>query len=393
MAVLSIKEAYSSEQQKYTKHESTRILSLDVMRGITIAGMILVNNPGSWNYVYAPLRHAEWNGLTPTDLVFPFFMFIMGVSSFFSLKKFDFKPTLSCVTKILKRTLIIFTIGMGLAWIGLMAEGIASEKNFIDTVFNFNQIRILGVLPRLALAYGIAALISVAIKPKILSIVILCLLAIYSIILILGNGYEFTQDNIIVVADRMVLGENHMYGDYVGGTYMKFDPEGLLGTIPSVAHVLIGFLAGNMIFRAADNRQKSLDLLILGACLTFAGFLLSYGLPINKKIWSPTFVLTTCGLASLLFGLLTYIIDVRKISKLSMFFEVFGTNPLALYVMATLLEITLGYTMQEPIMETILSPLCGGNMYLASLLYALLFVGLTWLIGLPLFKNKIYIKI
>lgn len=384
---------YHAEHQKPIVQEKSRLLSLDVMRGITIAGMILVNNPGSWSYIYTPLRHAEWNGLTPTDLVFPFFMYIMGVASFFSLRKFDFKISMESISKIILRTVTIYSIGFGLAWLGLIVEGIASEKNLIETIFEFENIRILGVLPRLALSYGIAALILIIVGAKRIPLLIVSFLSIYTFLLIIGNGYEFSQDNIIAMTDRMLLGENHMYGDCVGGNHLKFDPEGLLGTIPSVAHVLIGFMAGQMIASIKDNHVIALKLLILGTCLTFAGFLLSYGLPINKKIWSPTFVLTTCGLASLLLGLLIYLVDVKKISKWGKFFEVFGVNPLALYVIATLLEILMGFTVQSKIMENILIPLCGSQIYLASLLYALLFVGFVWIIGLPLYKNKIYIKI
>ena len=138
---------------------SERLLSLDVMRGITISGMILVNNPGDWGHVYAPLRHAAWNGLTPTDLVFPFFMFIMGVSMFFSLRKYDLRLSKESVTKILRRTVVIFLVGFGLNLFGhILNHGFAE----------WEKVRILGVMQRLALAYGIGSLIGLAIKPKYL---------------------------------------------------------------------------------------------------------------------------------------------------------------------------------------------------------------------------------
>lgn len=380
-----------------------RMLSLDVMRGITIAAMIMVNNPGTWSHVYAPLRHAEWNGLTPTDLVFPFFMFIMGISSYMSLRKYGFHLSKASVWKVLRRTVLIFLIGLALAWFGLFLNGIASEATLAEAVFSFDRIRILGVLPRLALAYGIAAIIALACGGRRLAPVTIGLLVLYAIILIVGNGWEFSENNILVIVDRTVLGVAHMYTDYVGGVSMKFDPEGLLGTLPSVAHVLIGFMAGKMIMETKDNSARSLMLFILGTCLTFAGFLLAYGMPVNKKIWSPTFVLVTCGLASLLMGLLTYVIDVKERSRWCGFFEVFGVNPLALYVLAAILSILSGFirvpfaegspSVYSWIFQGLIVPVCGECIYLASLIYALLFVGVVWLAGLVLYRHKIYIKI
>lgn len=375
------------------KKKKSRLLSLDVMRGITIAGMILVNNPGTWSDIYAPLRHAEWHGLTPTDLVFPFFMFIMGVSTYMSLRKYDFRLSWAAVSKITRRTAVIFLIGLILAWIGLLVGGIASGAALIDAALSFDHIRILGVLPRLALAYGVASLVALACRNRYLPVVAVGLLVVYSVILIFGNGFAFSEDNVIAVVDRCVLGENHMYTDWVGGMRLHFDPEGLLGIIPSVAHVLIGFMVGEMLMSDGDNSRRALKVLILGTSLTFAGLLLSYGIPVNKKIWSPTFVLTTCGLASSLLGLLIYVIDVRKHAGWCRFFEVFGVNPLALYVLATVLSIYPGWMVQGPIMESCIIPLCCGNMKLASLVFALLFVGIIWLAGLPLYKRRIYIKI
>lgn len=378
------------------------MLSLDVMRGITIAAMIMVNNPGTWSYIYAPLRHAEWNGLTPTDLVFPFFMFIMGVSTYMSLRKYGFRLSGEAMVKIVKRTLVIFLIGLALAWSAQAVWGVASGASFVEAVFDFSHIRILGVLPRLALSYGVAALIALACGLKRVPAVTIALLVVYAVMLLLGNGWEFSEDNILAVVDRAVIGEAHMYTDHVAGRSLKFDPEGLLATLPSVAHVLIGFMAGMMIMRAVDNSRRALQMFVLGTLLTFAGFLLSYGMPVNKKIWSPTFVLTTCGLASLLLGLLIYVIDVKRYVGWSRFFEVFGANPLALYVFGMLLSIFIGVipapwsscgSIQGWIFDGCLVPLCGGEMYLASLLYALLFVVLVWLPGLWLYRRHIYIKI
>ena len=386
--------------------KSGRLLALDILRGITIAGMILVNNPGSWGSIYAPRRHAEWHGLTPTDLVFPFFMFIMGVSSYISLRKFDFSFSWPTFIKIIRRTIVIFAIGLAIAWLGLFLRGIASGASIIEATLNFDHIRILGVMPRLAICYGIASIIAITLRHKYLPIFIVGLLVLYSIILLTGNGFEFADSNVISIVDHKILGPDHMYGDTVGGVYLKFDPEGLLSTIPSIAHVLIGFWMGMLIMGTKDNNVRIQDLFIAGTILTFAGFLLDFGLPINKKIWSPTFVLTTCGLASSFLGLLIWIIDIKGYKKWCRFFEVFGINPLFMYVLGAVLSILIGYikvpsgstesgmiSLKGAIYTDFLVPLCQNNTTLASLIFAILFVVFNWCIGYVLYKKKIYIKI
>ncbi len=376
-----------------------RLLALDILRGITIAGMILVNNPGSWGHIYAPLEHASWNGLTPTDLVFPFFMFIMGVSTYFSLRKYEFKFSASALLKILRRTVVIFLIGMFIAWFGLFLRGTLSGSSFWEAVLNFDHIRILGVMPRLAICYGAGSLIALWLRHKWLPTFVGALLVIYTVILLCGHGFEFADHNIISIVDHKVLGPNHMYADTVDGVTLKFDPEGLLSTLPSIAHMLIGFICGGWLISIKDNRDRINRLFILGTILTFAGFLLSYGLPINKKIWSPTFVLTTCGLASSFLGLLIWIIDIKGKKKWCRFFEVFGINPLFLYCLGAILSIVMGAipagetTLKGWIYKDVLMPVCCDDATLASLIFAILFVIVNWLVGLILYKKKIYIKI
>lgn len=376
-----------------------RLLALDILRGITIAGMILVNNPGSWGHIYAPLEHASWNGLTPTDLVFPFFMFIMGVSTYFSLRKYEFKFSASALLKILRRTAVIFLIGMFIAWFGLFLRGTLSGASFWEAVLNFDHIRILGVMPRLAICYGAGSLIALWLRHKWLPTFVGAMLVIYTVILLCGHGFEFADHNIISIVDHKVLGPDHMYADTVDGVTLKFDPEGLLSTLPSIAHMLIGFICGGWLISIKDNRDRINRLFILGTVLTFAGFLLSYGLPINKKIWSPTFVLTTCGLASSFLGLLIWIIDIKGKKKWCRFFEVFGINPLFLYCLGAILSIVMGAipagetTLKGWIYKDVLMPVCCDDATLASLIFAILFVIVNWLVGLILYKKKIYIKI
>nr|WP_297165459.1 heparan-alpha-glucosaminide N-acetyltransferase domain-containing protein [uncultured Dysgonomonas sp.] len=384
---------------------SNRLLSLDILRGITIAGMILVNNPGSWGSVYAPLRHAEWNGLTPTDLIFPFFMFIMGISTYISLRKFNFEYSKATVQKIIKRTVVIFLIGLGLAWFGLSVgtfralseDGLGFFDRLFQSITNFEHIRILGVMQRLAITYGITSLIAIFVKHKYIPYIIVVTLSAYFLLLLFGNGFEFSENNIISVVDRAVLGVNHLYKD----AGVAIDPEGLLSTIPATCHVLVGFLCGKILMEVKDNPTRITRLFITGTILTFAGLLLSYGCPINKKIWSPTFVLATCGLASNFLALLIWIIDIKGYKKWSVFFESFGVNPLFIYVLAGVLSIVIDnitfvyngetISLHGFIYNQILQPAFGD--YLSSLLYALLFVTITWFVGNILYKKKIYIKI
>ena len=322
--------------------QSRRILALDILRGITIAGMILVNNPGSWSYIYAPLRHAPWNGLTPTDLVFPFFMFIMGISTYISLKKYDFSFTWPTFFKILRRTIVIFAIGIGIAWFGRFLRRMMGDATFWEAVNNFDTIRIPGVMPRLALCYGVAATTAILLRRRWLPAVIALLLIVYTIILMTGNGWDFSLDNVIARVDHAVLGADHLYADTIDGVTLKLDPEGLLSTLPAIAHTLLGFWVGMKMMSFKENNRRALFLFIVGAILTFSGFLLDYGFPINKKIWSPTFVLTTCGLASSLLGLLVWIIDIKNHRRWCRFFEVFGVNPLYLYVQGSVLSLIFG---------------------------------------------------
>lgn len=377
-----------------------RLLALDILRGITIAGMILVNNPGSWGHIYAPLKHASWNGLTPTDLVFPFFMFIMGISTYFSLKKFDFSWSWPTIWKIMRRTVVIFAIGFAIAWFSLFMRGIVSNADFWETVLNFDHIRILGVMPRLAICYCVASLVAILLRHRFLPGFILLLLVVYTIILLTGDGFEFADHNVISVIDRKVLGVDHMYRDTIDGVTLHFDPEGLLSTLPSIAHVLIGFMCGMLITSTRDNNLRINKLFILGTILTFTGFLLDFGMPINKKIWSPTFVLTTCGLAASFLGLLIWIIDIKGKKGWCRFFEAFGINPLFMYVLGAVVSVLIGnlrvlgdLSVKGWIYMDLLMPLCGGDATLASLIFALCFVAFIWCFGYVLYKKKIYIKI
>ena len=356
--------------------ESKRLLSLDILRGITVAGMILVNN--GWGESFEMLRHSKWNGMTPCDLVFPFFLFIMGISCYLSLVKSEFKPTPQVIRRIVKRTVLLFAIGLFINWFDHAIEG---------DLLCFGHLRIWAVMQRIALCYGIVSLFALFSNHKYTLSVIGGLLAIYTAILILGNGYaEDANVNVLAQVDLNLFGYDHIYHK------SPVDPEGLVGTISSVAHVLLGFYCGMLIRKRETVEQKVIALFVVGAVCVIGGYLLSYGLPLNKRIWSPSYVLMTCGLASLLQALLMYVIDIQKKSGWITFFHVFGVNALALYVSSELLAILLkNIEVSEMVyngIHAVIAPLKW-----ASFAYPVYFVLLNFAIGYVLYRKKIYIKL
>ncbi|NMA75162.1 MAG: DUF1624 domain-containing protein [Bacteroidales bacterium] len=356
--------------------QKKRLVSLDVLRGITVAGMILVNNSGG-DFTYEPLKHSVWNGMTPCDLVFPFFLFIMGISTYISLNKFNFKLSKDVVLKVLKRTLIMLCIGWGINWFAHLCNG---------DFFPFATLRLTGVMTRIALCYGVVSLMALLINHKHLIKLSILILAGYILILVLGNGYAYDESNLLGIIDRTLLGPQHLYQKSI------IDPEGVTSTLAAIVHTLIGFYCGNIIMRTKEVDQKVLKLFLVGFILIMLGWLFSYALPLNKRIWSPTFLCVTCGSASSLLALLMYFIDVKKKDRWTRVFLVFGMNPLFLYVFSEILAIIFSASginkiAYESIHVVIADP------YIASVTYALLYTLLFGVLGYVLFQKKIYIKI
>ena len=356
--------------------KSQRLLSLDILRGITVAGMILVNN--GWGESFEMLGHSKWNGMTPCDLVFPFFLFIMGISCYLSLVKSEFKPTPQVIRRIVKRTVLLFAIGLFINWFDHAIEG---------DLLCFGHLRIWAVMQRIAVCYGIVSLFALYCPHRYTVPVVIVLLAVYSAILVFGNAYAYDADvNIMAQVDLKLFGYDHLY--HKG----PVDPEGLLGTISSVAHVLLGFYCGRLIRQKETTEQKVIALFVVGTVLVIGGYLLSYGLPLNKRIWSPSYVMVTCGLASLLQAFLMYVIDIRQRSSWTPFFHVFGVNALALYVSSELLAILLGHVGVSEWVYTVIHAFISPLKW-ASLAYALYFVLLNFVVGYILYRKKIYIKL
>ncbi|MEO6348781.1 MAG: DUF5009 domain-containing protein [Aquaticitalea sp.] len=368
-------------------NSSKRLLSLDVLRGITISFMILVNTPGSWDYVYAPLEHAAWHGCTPTDLVFPFFLFIVGLSVWFSFKKYETKISKQVVSKILKRTVIIFLLGLFLN---------------LFPFFNFEEVRVMGVLQRIALAYCAGAILCLSFKRSNLFIVLILILLGYWGVLYFGSELDSysLKYNVVRKLDLFVFGEKHIYK----GFGIPFDPEGLLSSIPAIGTVIIGYLTGQTISAETSNLSQIKKLLAQGSILVIIGAIWGFFFPINKALWTSSYVLFTAGLGMLFMAFLIFVIDFKGYSKWSRPFVHFGTNPLFIFVFSGLYVRTISYLIYVPtsnvgtkisaykfLFTEIFSPIAG-NMN-GSLLFALSHILVFWFICFLLYKNKIFIKI
>ena len=363
-----------------------RLVSLDIFRGLTIAFMIIVNTPGSWEYVYAPLRHAKWHGCTPTDLVFPFFLFIVGVSTFYSLKKYGNEFNSGSFIRILRRMLLIFAVGLFLAV-------------FPRFVRDYSTLRILGVLQRIALAYGIGAIICLTVRRDFLWIITaVILLGYWGLLTFFGGADPYSlESNIVSEIDIAVLGTNHMYRGYG----LPFEPEGLLSTVPAVATVIIGYFTGEMISKNPEGGRTVVKLLLLGAASAGLGYLWGIFFPINKPLWTSSYVLFTAGLAMVLLALIYLLADVIRFQKWGAFCLVFGTNAIFAYTLAgiwsrTMLNIKLTsgtdqVTLYQWIYQKIFVPVAG-NMN-GSLLFAITQVLIVWAVVLILYRKKIFIKL
>jgi predicted acyltransferase len=368
------------------KKSSGRLISLDIFRGLTIAFMIIVNTPGSWQYVYAPLRHAKWHGCTPTDLVFPFFLFIVGVSMWFSLKKYGHELNGSSFLRIARRTASIFALGLFL-------------NIFPDFDRDYSTLRIMGVLQRIAIAYGLGAIICMTINRDYLWIVTVVILILYWALLAFFGGADpySLEGNLVLRLDKLLLGTNHLYK----GFGIPFEPEGLLSTIPSICTVIIGFYTGELVGKKSSDGKAVFKPLIIGAALIGLGLLWNKFFPINKALWTSSYVLYTAGIAMMVFSVIYWLADVVKFQKWGWFFIVFGTNALFSYFLAgiwtrlmLLIKIHSGnaeISLYTWFYEKICVPVAG-NLN-GSLMFAIIQMLFIWCIALILYKKKILIRL
>lgn len=369
-----------------------RYLALDVLRGMTIAFMIIVNTPGNWSHLYGPLAHADWHGFTPTDLVFPTFLFVVGNAMSFAMKRLQEMPKAQFYRKVIKRTFLIFIIGWLLNAFPFFDYNEAGQVQFID----LSEVRLFGVLQRIALAYFFAALILYWGGVKwgwIFSGV--ALFIYWPIMYFFGDSadpYSLTG-NAAIKLDLWMIGEERMYT----GEGIPFDPEGILSTLTSIVNVLAGFIVGRLIQKMGNTMATVRLLLVTGVVLIAGSYLWDAVFPINKKIWTSPYVLLTVGWDLILLSGLVGLIEIKKMTKWTYFFQAFGRNPLILYVLSGVL-ISIFYMI--PVGESSLKGVIYSNLFTswlspknASFLFAIFYMLLIWLVGYIMDKKKIYIKV
>lgn len=372
--------------------KSKRLISLDAFRGITIASMILVNNPGSWGAIYHPLGHAKWHGWTLTDLIFPFFLFIVGVAIVFSFsKRIEVGQSRKKIyLKVLKRTLILFGLGL-----------LLNAFPF----FHLSTLRIPGVLQRIAITYAIASIIVLNTNIKWQAYIACSLLIFYWMIMKLvpvpgyGAGVLEPQGNLCGFIDGILLSGH----TWINAPAKGFDPEGLLSTIPAISSVLLGVLTGHWLKTEKSDLEKVVMLFVVGIAAIVLGEIMSIWFPINKNLWSSSYTVFTAGMALLFLGMCYWLIDIKGYRKWATPFLIFGSNAIAIYTLSSLLARAMVFWWKIPqqdgsaislktflyriLFESWVSPIN------ASLFYALTYI-LIWLVLMTiLYRKKIFIKI
>lgn len=366
-----------------------RLVSLDVFRGITIAGMVLVNNPGTWEDIYWPLQHAQWHGWTPTDLVFPFFLFIVGVSIAlaFANRAESGVNTPNLYLKVIKRALIIFLLGL-----------------FLNAFpyFNFSELRIPGVLQRIAICYFFASVIFLNTKVRTQIAITAGLLIFYCLLMSFVPAPGFIAGDLSKEGSLASFVDRAIFGKHVWAQAKVYDPEGLLSTIPALATTLLGVLTGQWLRTKKSAYEKVAGLFVAGVVCVALGWAWNPFFPINKALWTSSYVLFTGGLALHFLAFCYWLIDIKGYRKWSKPFEVFGVNAIALYVGSGIMADLLGLIGARgsdgawvPLKTWIHDNLFASwtTPQNASLAFAVTFVlvwlGLMWI----LYRRKIFIKV
>jgi predicted acyltransferase len=367
---------------------SERLVSLDVFRGVTIAGMVLVNNPGTWSSIYWPLEHAEWHGWTPTDLIFPFFVFIVGVAIplAFGRRIESGGSKRDQYLKVVGRTLIIFALGMFLAGF---------------PYFQLSTIRIPGVLQRLAVCYLFASIIFLNTKVRTQIIVTITLLLAYWLLMTRLHAPGFAVGDLSKEGSVASFVDRLIFGPHIWKQGKVYDPEGLLSTIPAIATALFGVLTGQWLRSARSQYEKVSGLFVAGAVCVVIGWCWNPFFPINKSLWTSSYVFFTGGLALEFLALCYWLIDIKRYQSWSKPFVVFGRNAIVLFVgtgvMARLMgliklpwgsaQISLqGWIFQKMFLSWA-SPVNASLAY--AIVFILLWLGLMWI----LYWRKIFIKV
>ncbi|WP_347158367.1 acyltransferase family protein [Pontibacter chitinilyticus] len=387
-----ITAAPATENTLFKAKTAERYLSLDVLRGLTIALMVVVNTPGSWANIYAPFEHAAWHGFTPTDLVFPTFLFVVGNAMSFSMRKFRAQGNGPFLQKVFKRTALIFLIGVLLHLFPFVVHTDAGGYALKD----FGSMRIFGVLARIAICYCLASLVVRYLGLRgaaVFSVIVL--LGYWAILYLFGDATDpySLEGNAARKFDLLFLAPENLYH----GFGIAFDPEGMLSMFPAVVNVIAGYFTGKFIQQQGNTRSTVMRLAIAGAAAVCLGLLWDTQFPINKPIWTSSYVVYAIGWDLLLLAALMLVIEVAGYKKWTYFFEVFGRNPLFIFAMASLVIKTLmfikvdGTSLNGWIYEHgFLTWSAGKN---ASLLFAICYMLCMWLIGYWMDKKRIYIKV
>jgi len=391
-----------------------RLLSLDVFRGMTVAGMLLVNDPGTWSAIFPPLEHAEWNGWTPTDLIFPFFLFIVGITTHLSLsaRRARGDDDAAVVKQILRRGVIIYLLGFAMAMFPFYQWGtIATIPNagaWDRILFRIEHVRILGVLPRIAIVYVCAALLTLktTVKQQILIVAGLLFGYWFAMTLfpvpgenVVGALLLHTKDrNLAAYLDRAILGTNHTW---IGS--VTFDPEGPMSTIPAIATAMLGVLAGRWIAqRDKQLLERLAGLFAVGAIGMMLGLMWNWSFPINKNLWTSSYVVFTAGMAAVALATVMWLVDYSNVKWWTKPFVVFGVNPIVAFVGSGVLA-RLIYTLwhvnyngkvvavQDAIYQIVFLPWLPPRV--ASLAFAISFVLLWYGILTVLYRRNIILKV
>jgi predicted acyltransferase len=364
--------------------QKVRLLSIDAFRGLTIAGMILVNDPGTWSAIYPPLEHAEWNGWTPTDLVFPFFLFLVGTSMVFSFSSRRERGSTrrELLRHTLRRSLYIYGIGLAL-------------HLYPFTLRRIEHVRVMGVLGRIALCYFVGSLIYLYCSRRVRAVIIAAILVGYWAVMRFvpvpgfGAGDLSPFGNLAAYIDRLVLG-GHLWKP-------MWDPEGLLSSVPAVGTLLLGTFCGEWLREPRAASTRAYGLLVAGVVGLVVGELVHPYFPINKNLWTSTFVIFTAGFASVLLAFFYWVIDVRGVRGWVMPMEVFGANAILSYAVATFvskqMDITSvgGHPIQDIVYRRVFAHLAAPQT--SSLFFAIVFTITIWLIMLVFYRKKIFLKV
>ncbi len=364
-----------------------RFLSLDILRGMTVVGMILVNNPGCSGEGFKWLGHVPWHGCVFADVIYPFFLFVLGASCWFAMRKNGQQLTVAVTWKILKRGVLIF--GLGLLY------------NWLPFDFPVSQLRVMGVLQRIALVYVFGAFLALGLKSywKISLVSVVILLGYW--LLLAQTGFNDPWHNLPGRVDLALFGPEHIHV-YNTRTGTGFDPEGLMGTLPSLVNMLLGYMTAKWLGQASMKRRAVLQLMGMAVGVLVLSWLWSRVFPYNKRLLTSSFVLCTSGWAALCWGVLLYIIDVWKVKKWSGFFAVFGTNALFTYILSGVLGVFL-WRLQWTTVDGVRTGLCKwltehvfiymGMPRVSSLLWGMCILLFCWLVAYPLYRRKIFIKL